>query len=229
MKTIVLSLGGSIVAPDSVDTALLTSFKEAIVSYLEKDEERRIILVVGGGAPARIYQKAVRIVNEKVDNKSLDWIGIRATRLNAEMVRASFEPYSEKEIVTDPTADFSFEKRVLVASGWKPGFSTDTDAVYLAKRFGSSTVVNLSNIKKVYTADPKIDRNAKPLDFISWPDFLNMVGSEWNPGANLPFDPVASKIASDEKMRVVCMDGRNIENLMAFLEGKSFEGTTISF
>ena len=134
----------------------------------------------------------------------------------------------ENELVTDPTGDFSFDGRILVAAGWKPGFSTDTDAVYLARKFGAKTVVNLSNIKKVYTDDPRKNPDAKPLDHISWDDFIAMVGETWTPGKNTPFDPIASQIARKEGMSVICMDGRNIENLMAMLSDRPFEGTTIS-
>ena len=228
MKTTVLSLGGSIVAPDKVDVDFLKRFKDAIDKYLKENAENRLILTVGGGAPARIYQEAAREISPSLDSNELDWLGIRATHLNGALVRAIFSEYVGNELVTDPTGDFSFEGRVLVAAGWKPGFSTDTDAVYLAKKFSAKTVVNLSNIKKVYTADPKKDPDAKPLDHISWDDFIAMVGETWTPGKNTPFDPIASQIARKEGMKVICMDGRNIENLLAMLSDKPFEGTTIS-
>lgn len=228
MKTTVLSLGGSIVAPEKVDVEFLTRFKASIAGYLEERKDARLILTVGGGAPARIYQDAARKISPSSSAEELDWLGIRATHLNGALVRAVFSEYVENELVTDPTGDFSFDGRILVAAGWKPGFSTDTDAVYLARKFGAKTVVNLSNIKKVYTDDPRKNPDAKPLDHISWDDFIAMVGETWTPGKNTPFDPIASQIARKEGMRVICMDGRNIENLMAMLSDRPFEGTTIS-
>lgn len=228
MKTTVLSLGGSIVAPEKVDVEFLTRFKASIAGYLEERKDARLILTVGGGAPARIYQEAARKISPSSSDEELDWLGIRATHLNGALVRAVFSEYVENELVTDPTGDFSFDGRILVAAGWKPGFSTDTDAVYLARKFGAKTVVNLSNIKKVYTDDPRKNPDAKPLDHISWDDFIAMVGETWTPGKNTPFDPIASQIARKEGMRVICMDGRNIENLMAMLSDRPFEGTTIS-
>ncbi len=228
MKTTVLSLGGSIVAPEKVDVEFLTRFKASIAGYLEERKDARLILTVGGGAPARIYQEAARKISPSSSAEELDWLGIRATHLNGALVRAVFSEYVENELVTDPTGDFSFDGRILVAAGWKPGFSTDTDAVYLARKFGAKTVVNLSNIKKVYTDDPRKNPDAKPLDHISWDDFIAMVGETWTPGKNTPFDPIASQIARKEGMSVICMDGRNIENLMAMLSDRPFEGTTIS-
>ena len=228
MKTTVLSLGGSIVAPEKVDVEFLTRFKASIAGCLEERKDARLILTVGGGAPARIYQEAARKISPSSSAEELDWLGIRATHLNGALVRAVFSEYVENELVTDPTGDFSFDGRILVAAGWKPGFSTDTDAVYLARKFGAKTVVNLSNIKKVYTDDPRKNPDAKPLDHISWDDFIAMVGETWTPGKNTPFDPIASQIARKEGMSVICMDGRNIENLMAMLSDRPFEGTTIS-
>ena len=228
MKTTVLSLGGSIVAPEKVDVEFLTRFKASIAGYLEERKDARLILTVGGGAPARIYQEAARKISPSSSAEELDWLGIRATHLNGALVRAVFSEHVENELVTDPTGDFSFDGRILVAAGWKPGFSTDTDAVYLARKFGAKTVVNLSNIKKVYTDDPRKNPDAKPLDHISWDDFIAMVGETWTPGKNTPFDPIASQIARKEGMSVICMDGRNIENLMAMLSDMPFEGTTIS-
>ena len=44
-----------------------------------------------------------------------------------------------------------------------------------------------------FQADPRKDKNAKPIDKITWTDFRKLVGDEWIPGMNAPFDPVASK------------------------------------
>jgi uridylate kinase len=116
---------------------------------------------------------------------------------------------------------------VLVAAGWKPGFSSDNDAVLLAKRFNAKTVINLSNIEKVYTGDPRIDPHAKPLDRISWDDFRAMVGDKWVPGTNVPFDPIASRHAHEAGIKVICAAGRNLENLGKIIRGGDFIGTTI--
>ena len=195
----VLSLGGSIVAPDAPDTVFLTNFEAMVRQWLGEDKTRRLILVIGGGGPARVYQNAYRtILAARKDgtatqacNNEADWIGITATRLNAQLIRAIFSDLCSDAVVYDPTAPIDFKGQILVAAGWKPGFSTDNDAVVLARRFGAKTGVNLSNIEKVYTDDPKTNPDAKPLDTISWEDFRKMVGDEWTPGKNTPFDPIA--------------------------------------
>ncbi|WP_147613108.1 UMP kinase [Treponema pectinovorum] len=230
MSTKVLSVGGSIVAPEGPDTEFVKKFVAMIKEYLAKNEGEKLILVVGGGGPARIYQKAFRDVanldlEENVEDA--DWIGIMATRLNAQFVKACFGDLCKESVVTDPTVAEEFKGSILLAAGWKPGFSTDNDAVLLAQKFNADTVVNLSNIEKVYTDDPRKNPNAKPIDKISWADFRKLVGDEWTPGKNCPFDPIASKKAQSLGLKVICAGGKNLENIKSILEGKDYIGTTI--
>jgi uridylate kinase len=223
----VISLGGSIVAPDTVDEAFLKNFVSLIREFLAAERERRFIIVVGGGAPARLYQNAYRNISGTAEDSEADWIGIMATRLNAQLVRALMREWCPQDVVTDPTAAQAMTGRVLVAAGWKPGFSSDNDAALLAERFGAGSVINLSNIKQVYTDDPRKNPDARPLDKISWPDFLALVGDEWKPGKNVPFDPVASRRAAGLGLTVICAAGRDLENLGKILRGEPFLGTTI--
>ena len=144
MNTKVLSVGGSIIAPDKPDVAFLAQFSAMATDWLLTDNDRRLILVAGGGAPARIYQNAYKEVTAQYNeaqkkectfanvseaNSEADWIGIMATRLNAQLLKASFGSLCKNPVVTDPTAaPEHFAGKVLVAAGWKPGFSTDNDA-----------------------------------------------------------------------------------------------------
>jgi uridylate kinase len=223
----VMSLGGSIVAPNEVDEEFLLGFVSLIRGLLEEDEKRRFILVVGGGGPARAWQRAYRAAGGSKDEEA-DWIGIMATRLNAQLVKAVMGEWCTQEVVTDPSQVGPLVGRVLVAAGWKPGFSSDYDAVLLAERFKAEGVINLSNIEQVYTADPRQDPGAKPIDRISWADFRAMVGDEWIPGKNVPFDPVASRYAAKIGIQVICAAGRNLENLSRILRGEPFLGTVIA-
>jgi len=227
----VLSVGGSIVAPDKPDTEFLHKFSVTVRKWLAEDGSRKLIMVIGGGGPARAYQNAYKDVCKEsgagVSNDEADWIGIAATRLNAQFVKAVFSDLCPNPVVYDPTAAELFTGQVLIAAGWKPGFSTDNDAVLLAEKFSGRLVVNLSNIAKVYTDDPKTNPGAKPIDSISWEDFIKITGSEWIPGKNTPFDPVASVRAQKAGIQVICAAGRDIENLENILNGKEFNGTII--
>lgn len=70
-------------------------------------------------------------------------------------------------------------------------------------------------------------RDAKPLEKINWHDFRKIVGNKWNPGANLPFDPIASKLAEKFQLEVVVLKGIELQNVDNFLAKKKFKGTII--
>ncbi len=225
----VISLGGSIVAPEQIDIVFLKEFYSLIKKYLNEDKSRKIILVIGGGGPARSYQKAYREIADSPSSELQDWIGIAATRLNGELLKSIFSGYCKDPVVTDPSAVEEFRDQVLVASGWKPGFSTDFDAVVLAEKFNAKTVVNLSNISKVYSEDPKINPAAEPMDRMTWNEFRKLVGDEWIPGKNVPFDPIATKKAAELGMQIIVAGGRDIMNIDLILNDRleEIEGTLI--
>ena len=101
----VLSVGGSIVVPEFPDTEFLKKFSTLVRTWLAKDDERKLILVVGGGGPARIYQNAYKqIIENPADNGTADWIGIMATRLNAQLLKSIFSDLCLQDVVYDPTS-----------------------------------------------------------------------------------------------------------------------------
>lgn len=223
MKTIVLSLGGSLIVPDKIDIDFLRNFKKTVEKYIEKGY--RFAVYCGGGSIARKYQEAAsRAV--KLNNEDLDWLGIHATRLNAHLLKTLFKNYSEEIIINDPTKKTKFDKKILIAAGWKPGWSTDYDAVLLAKNLRVSTIINMSNIDYVYNKDPKKFRDAKKIEKISWNDYRKISGSKWKAGLNLPFDPVAAKEAQKSGIKVIVI-GKSLNNFENLLNNKKFNGTVI--
>ncbi|OGL61974.1 hypothetical protein A3C09_01440 [Candidatus Uhrbacteria bacterium RIFCSPHIGHO2_02_FULL_47_44] len=222
----ILSVGGSLVVPKSgIDVKFLQDFKKLIVKHAKLG--KRFVIVVGGGTTARNYQDAARRVG-KLTRDDIDWLGIHATRLNGHLMRTVLRDIANPIMVKDPTRPIGkWTEPVLVAAGWKPGWSTDYVATRLAKKVGATTIANLSNIDYVYTKDPNKFRNAKKIESISWKAFRKMVGDVWDPGMNVPFDPIASKLAEQCKMHVAIVNGTNIKNLDRLLSGKSFEGTQI--
>jgi len=213
--------------PDGIDTKFTGEFRDFTQSYLEEHPDDRFIVVVGGGRTARAYQAALVELTPQATTERLDWIGIYATRLNANLLKEAFGSDCPNPVVEDPTTVTQFTGRILVAAGWKPGFSTDFDAVVLAESFGAKLVVNLTNIERVYTADPNIDPTATAIDRMSWSEFLRLTGSEWTPGKNTPFDPVAARRAADAGLTVVTAHGKNLDNLRSILEGQPAIATTI--
>lgn len=223
-KVLVISLGGSIVVPKEVDIRLLEKFRYLILEQAKRFE--KIVIVVGGGYTCRHYQKAARAI-APVTSEQLDWLGIDSSRLNGHLLRFIFGKVAYKELVIDPWKFPKTKKKIIIGSGWKPGNSTDYVSTILAKNYGASAVINLSNISYVYNKDPRKFKDARPLKQVSWQEFRKMIGNRWIPGGNFPFDPVASRLAERSGIKVYFMDGRDLNNFSRFLAGRNFKGTTI--
>ncbi len=225
MKTIVFSLGGSLIAPDGIDTKFLAGFRRVLLDFTRRGN--RAIIVCGGGNTARTYGRAVRALNPRASDVEVDWMGIEATKLNAWLVRDVFGSAAEHQLLYDPTKKIRTRRRIIVGSGWKPGCSSDKDAVLAARTYGVDTVVNLSNITYVYDRDPNRYPKAKPRARLTWGEFQKIVGTRWVPGAHVPFDPVAARLARRWGMSLVILKGSELGNLRDFLAGRSFRGSVV--
>lgn len=222
---IIISVGGSLIVPDSIDSDFLISLKNLVNTGVKAGE--RFIIICGGGKTARRYQDAGKIVS-KLRSSDIDWLGIHSTRLNAQLVKTVLLPKVEEVIIHDPfDKKIKFEKPVLVAAGWKPGFSTDFDAVCLAKRYKAKKLINLSNIDHVFTKDPRTNPDATKIENISWKEFRKLIPKKWDPGLSSPFDPVASKEAENIGLEVAIINGKKIGELEKFIKGEKFVGTLI--
>lgn len=228
-ERIILSVGGSLVVPNGgIDTTFLQKLNSFIRDQLAKHSHRQFFLVVGGGATARHYRDAGReVLGHELSRDDLDYLGIHATKLNAHLVRTIFRDLAHPYILKHYEIIRKVKEPIVVAAGWKPGWSTDYCAMLLCEDYDMRTVVNLSNIDQVFDQDPRKNKDAKPFDHITWSEFRKIVGDEWVPGMNAPFDPVAAKKAEELGAKVVVMNGGNLENLEKFLDGKEFTGTVI--
>ncbi len=230
-EIIIISLGGSLIAPKTgIDHKFLKRFRELIISETKKN--KKFVIIAGGGNTARVYQEAASKVT-KLTKDDQDWIGIHSTRLNAHLIKTIFRKYAHPRINKNPRTKsdiknhFKKGESIMVAAGWRPGWSTDYVATILAERLEAKTVINLSNIEYVYNHDPNKYKNAKKIKTINWKDFRKIVGNTWDPGLNMPFDPIASKLAQKLKLKVVICDGKKIANLKNLLGNKKFNGTII--
>jgi uridylate kinase len=222
---IIISLGGSLIVPkDGIATQFIKDFRRLILTQIKKG--RRFILICGGGTTARQYQNAAAEI-VKLTRDDLDWLGIHVTRLNGHLMRTVFRDIAHPRIITDPHEPIPNAK-LIIAAGWRPGCSTDYDAVLLAQQCDAKTLINLSNITYVYDKDPRTNKDAKPITTMNWKNFRKQFGGTWHPGLNSPFDPVAAKAASEQDMQVIIADGANLKNLEAVIAGEKYVGTTIS-
>lgn len=223
-EKIIISLGGSLIIPDSIDLDFLKLFKSLILSHVTKG--KNFVIITGGGKLCRRYQEAAKELSIP-SNEDLDWIGIASLKLNAELLRVIFGEYAHDRVISNLGTHFSFERPIVIGSAYEPGQSTDWDSVLAAKTVGAKKIINLSNIDYAYDKDPNKFSDAKKIEQISWKDYRALIPTEWNPGLSTPFDPIASKMAEEAGLEVTILNGKNISNLAKCLNGENFVGTRI--
>lgn len=224
---IIISIGGSLIVPNGgIDTKFLSQLNEFIRKHVKKG--RRFFLVAGGGKTARHYRDAGKAVIGDITEEDLDWLGIHSTRLNAHLLRTIFKDIAHPRIIENYDKKITkLKEPIVIAAGWKPGWSTDYDAVILARDYGGKLIINLTNVDWVYDKDPRKHKDAKPIKRLTWEEMEEIVGTEWKPGINAPFDPVAVQLAKKLGLTVIVTNGHDFKNLDRILEGETFKGTVI--
>ena len=224
---IIISVGGSLIVPDQIDTEFLLKLNTFIRKYIAQG--KRFFLVSGGGKTARNYRDAGKTVIGDMSDVDLDWIGTHATRLNGHLLRTIFVDIAHPRVIEN------YEKRLenwseplVIGAGWKPGHSSDYCAVTLAKDYGGKLMINLSNIDWIYDKDPKAFPDAKLIKKMSWEECQTIVGTKWSPGLKGPFDPIPSMLPRDLNLTAIVTNGNDFSNLESIIEGKEFKGTVIS-
>lgn len=227
---VIISVSGSLIVPnEGIAVEFLRKLNVFIRDQLIANPKRQFFLVIGGGMIARHYIEAGReVVGHELPAEDLDWLGVHATRLNAHLVRTIFRDIAHPQIIKDYDIIRKVKESVVVAAGWKPGWSTDFCAILLAEDYREEMVINLGVLKQLYDKDPKKHTDAKVIESISWGDFKKIIGDgKWTPGMHVPFDPVAAKRAEDLGVKVVILSGIDFENVEKFLRNESFVGTVI--
>ncbi|MFT4326433.1 MAG: hypothetical protein ACMXYK_02940 [Candidatus Woesearchaeota archaeon] len=224
MVTHIIAYGGSIVCPKKYDMVALKALSN-VINIHTKDT---FIIVIGGGYLARDLQKKSKIT----DPYAKDWVGIAATRINAEFVRKYLQSNCKNvhpEILLEPKKVTG--RKVYIAGGWKPGASTDYDAIRFAKAYNAKKVYKISNISDILDVKPQyFDKTKihsyKKLKTISWSKINNLVGKEWIPGINTPLDPPAAKLGKELGKKEFSLYLGKKEDLEAMISG-TFKGTII--
>jgi uridylate kinase len=224
---IIISVGGSLIVPDKIDIEFLAKLNTFIRKYIKQG--KKFFLVTGGGKTARNYRDAGKAVVGNMSNADLDWLGLHSTRLNGHLLRTIFSDIAHPRIIENYDKKLeNWTEPLVIGAGWLPGWSSDYDAVLLAKDYGGHLLLNLSNIDWIYDKDPKKFPDAKALKNLTWEECQQLVGTEWSPGLNAPFDPIAAQLAKELGLTAIVTNGNDFENLEAIIEGKEFKGTVIA-
>ena len=225
MKTIVLSLGGSVLVPslESNNIARYAPVLRAIAATAH------LFVVVGGGGEARRYIGAARGIG--FDEASADELGIMVTRLNARLLIGGLEDAAYPRVAETYTEakEYAASGKIVVMGGVAPAQTTDAVAAVLAESTGAELIVNCTSVDGIYSADPKKYASAVRHAQISPKQLLEIIqGDRLSAGCNTVFDVVAAKVVERSGISLLVIDGRDPEILRkAVLEG-SVEGTIVN-
>lgn len=224
MKTIVLSIGGSVVLSEEADTDFLTQ----LCSLVEKESvQGRLFIIVGGGFIARSYIKLGRSLG--FNEELLDQIGIDITRVNAKILTNLFAS-SNKTIPTTTDEARGLTNRIVVMGGTTPGHSTDMVGAEIAQKTHADLFIIATNVNGIYDKDPNKYSDARQFKQIHIDKLIDNLGTTWgSAGKNTVIDGPALQIIKDACLKTVVLNGKRLEQLHNVLQGKSFDGTEILF
>jgi uridylate kinase len=224
MEKVVVSIGGSILVPGENDS----DFIGKLASMLsEIKNEVQIAIVCGGGKTARYYANIAKELGG--DTYSQDIVGIGATRLNAQLLSLALGEMPDK-VPEDPEELASNSKpgRIVVMGGTVPGHTTDAVSAMVAKALGADRIVNATSVDAVYTDDPCENPDAEKILDMTIQDLENIVYKEHGASRSSVFDPLGVQIAKENRIDILIVEGRNLDELRNAIVGNDIKGTFVN-
>jgi uridylate kinase len=224
-KTIVISLGGSILIPEKIDYSFLDNFKKVLRKHYNS---KKFVVVCGGGIIARKYICALK--HENKSKMDLAIAGIRATRMNAMFLMQFFGKEANDYLPKDmKSVKSSLNRNNVVICGalrFQPDATSDSTAAKLANYF-STQFINMTNVKGLYDKDPNKNKDAKFISKISSQDFLKIANSiKYEAGMHFVLDQNAASIIKEHKINTFII-GKDLKNFDNLLSNKNFIGTKV--
>ncbi len=219
MDKIVISIGGSLINSGQLNISFLKELKRIIT----KHKKKKIVLVTGGGKLAREYMHPFKKPIEESK------IGIQCTQLHARLLSLLFKNTEEIPETWNELKKQIKKEKLTICGGFLENIGTTSDgtSAEIAKLIKADMFINMTNVKGLYTKDPKKHKDAKLISHISHRAFKEMIDKHnEKPGQHFVLDKHASKICKEEKIFTIILTG--INNLEKVLNEKRFEGTIIS-
>jgi len=222
MKSIVISIGGSVILSDHADIAFLKKLGQILKSY---SQTYKIYVVIGGGKTAREYiQKGRKL---QFTEETLDEIGIDITRVNAKLLTHIIRISNRKIPETTDDAK-NMEEAIVIMGGTTPGHSTDMVGAELAEKTQAERYIIATNVDGIYDKDPNKHPNARQLKQVTIDNLIQTYGTDWQTaGKNMVVDGPALQIIKQSKIPTYVVNGKRLEQLQKAISDQSFDGTQI--
>jgi uridylate kinase len=223
LNKIVISLGGSLIVPEKVDYEILERFKKIILT----NRDTKFVVVTGGGNTARKYIEAYQKLKQNKKLQSL--AGISITQFHAQFLMYYFGkpandvlPHSIKKVKN------LLGKNKIVFCGGLRNYkkqTTDATAAQIAKNL-NCPFINITNVKGIYSDDPKKNKKARFIKEISWEGFEKMAKKiKFKAGQHFVLDQKASEIINKNKISTYITN--NLGDIDLIINEKSHKGSLI--
>ncbi|MFD1850353.1 UMP kinase [Oceanobacillus bengalensis] len=231
-RRIVLKLSGEALSGQQgfgIEPKIIQSIASQVKEVAELGVE--VAVVVGGGniwrgkvgsemgmdrATADYMGMLATVMNSLALQDGLETIGIESRVQTSIEMRQVAEPYIRRKAIRHLE-----KKRVVIfaAGTGNPYFSTDTTAALRAAEIEAEVILMAkNNVDGVYTADPKIDKNATKYDSLTYMEMLNE-------GLGV-MDATASSLCMDNDIPLIVFSITEEGNIKKVVQGETI-GTTI--
>lgn len=231
-RRIVLKLSGEALSGNigyGIEPRVIKSIANQVKEICELGVE--IAIVVGGGniwrgkvgsevgmdrATADYMGMLATVMNSLALQDSLEMIGIQTRVQTSIEMRQVAEPYIRRKAIRH----LEKGRVVIFAAGTgNPYFSTDTTAALRAAEIEADVILMAKNdVDGVYTDDPKVNKNAKKYEQLSYMDMLNE-------GLGV-MDSTASSLCMDNDIPLIVFSISDEGNIKRVILGEEI-GTTI--
>ncbi|CEI84272.1 uridylate kinase [Oceanobacillus oncorhynchi subsp. incaldanensis] len=229
---VVLKLSGEALSGEEgygISPKIIHSISEQVKEIVELGVE--VAVVVGGGniwrgkvgsemgmdrASADYMGMLATIMNSLALQDGLETIGVQTRVQTSIEMRQVAEPYIRRKAIRHLE-----KKRVVIfaAGTGNPYFSTDTTAALRAAEIEAEVILMAkNNVDGVYTDDPKINKEAKKYDSLTYLEMLNE-------GLGV-MDSTASSLCMDNDLPLIVFSIMEEGNIKRVVQGENI-GTTI--
>lgn len=224
MDKVVVSIGGSVLIPEKDDAKYIKTLADML---REVSKEVELMVICGGGKVSRYYSATGRELGGTT--YQLDEMGIAVTRINAKLLSIALGDagFDTIPLKAEDCARMSSPGKVAVMGGTEPGHTTDAVAAMVAKDCDAVRIVNASNVEAVFTDDPRKNPDAKKITRMTIKELKEIVYSEHDACKSSVFDPLGVKIAMENRIDILMVDGRNLSELRNAILGKDINGTFV--
>ena len=216
-KRVLLKLSGEALAGDAkfgIDENTMAGICSAVKEL--HDMGVQVSIVVGGGNFWRGKY------GSKMERTTADYMGMLATIMNGLALQDAIEKIGVPTRVQTAIEMRHIEKnRINIFAGGtgSPFFSTDTAASLRAAEIKAEVILVAKTIDGVYTADPKIDPNAKKYDKVSYQEVLEKDLKV--------MDSTAISLCKDNNIPLVVFAMNDPKNIIRAVKGENI-GTVVS-